>query len=179
MSEIKRYSLTMGAISRKRMMRDDCGNYVLHSDHLAAMEAARAQDKAEIERLRAQIKKYRARLEIDHDWIGDEFGHFTRVECDDDLQIDGIACRDETIKQLDTRIAELEAKVKQTDSLFNDAEAVRRDAAHHRWLRAHANPGFTQSGKPWSVLCSTVELRSWAGIDREIDAAIDAAREKK
>jgi hypothetical protein len=157
--------------------------FVWYSDHLAALEAARAEDKAvidrlqsaleaadlvsaelvkgienrmaEIERLReqvnrllgadaqwdyaklwrdraetaqARIKQYRARLEVDHYWLANEAGDLVRVECAEDQRIDGIECRDETIKLLEARVAELEAKVKQPDSLVNDDEAVRRDA---------------------------------------------------
>lgn len=46
------------------------------------------------------------------------------------------------------------------------------DAELYRWLRDHANPGYAQSGKPWSVQCSGIEIRGWPHIDELIAAAI-------
>jgi hypothetical protein len=88
--------------------------------------------------------------------------------------------------EADAKFAELEAENLHTENLYareierrKDAEAerdaAREDAERYRWLRRNANPGFAQSGKAWSVLVATVEVRTWDGMD----AAIDAARGKE
>src|SRR5690606_24141691 len=59
------------------------------------------------------------------------------------------------------------------------SDDVIRDAERYRWLHGHANPGYAQSGRPWSVQCSGVEIRDWAHIDELIDAAIREQRGEK
>jgi hypothetical protein len=59
------------------------------------------------------------------------------------------------------RLAVLEAPPSQ------DAE----DAARYRWLRDNANPGYTQSGKPWAVMFSSERVENWQEMERAIDAA--------
>lgn len=64
-----------------------------------------ARDAAvEIERLRADIAKYRERLEVDHHYVGVNLDRVDvpYVSADVDLKsYDGIFCRDETIKLLE------------------------------------------------------------------------------
>ena len=60
---------------------------------------------ADIKRLKAQITRYEARLEIDHVWRWSEAdGECVRVEVPEEKRetmYDGLECRDETIKMLD------------------------------------------------------------------------------
>lgn len=161
--------------------------FVLYSDHVAA----RAADKAEIERLQddndslhslldalerrcadqeARIKHYRARLEVDHYWQGTEApGQLARVECEEDHLPDAVACRDETIKLLEARIAELEA---------GQDEAVRRDAERYRWLRQlHGIDTNTLPSLPWvtRVIREGMLPTMTACYAEELDSAVDAA----
>ena len=61
---------------------------------------------AEIERLRAQVRRYAERLEIDHVFKlqNKELVRVDVPKADWDKQIDGISCRDETIKLQDDEI---------------------------------------------------------------------------
>jgi len=83
-------------------------------------EAALAERDKEIERLRAEVVRCHARLEIDHvfrmppdaedgdDLIREDVPMSERAE-----MVDGIACRDETIKLQDQQIEKLLAALEQ------------------------------------------------------------------
>lgn len=73
---------------------------------------------------------------------------------------DDLRARDAAIDALQARIAELEARNAVSE----------RDAERWRWIRENANPGFTQSGKPWGLLCASLEVRTWPQIEAAIDA---------
>jgi len=80
-------------------------------------------------KLHARIAKYRARLEVDHIWVGTEVpGQLQRVECEDDAKYDGIACRDETIKQLEARVAELRTAIDILQAQFDESASLGEQA---------------------------------------------------
>lgn len=69
-------------------------------------------DKAEIEKIRARMRRYADRLEITSHYISTRDGPLEQVEVPEaewDNQIDGIECRNETIRLQDENINRLRA----------------------------------------------------------------------
>jgi hypothetical protein len=87
--------------------------YLCHRarDTLSALSASQA---ALVER----IKKYRAKLEVDHHFVSKAGGPMERVELPfgEDEPYDGIDCRNETIKLQDEQIAKLKARAEAAEA---------------------------------------------------------------
>lgn len=123
MSKTETQSVALSLALLLRMQRDSASGVVTHN---AASRAA-----AELEWLDAENKALRSRLEIDP-------SH----------PIDGIAARDETIRQLEAQIKDL-----------------RTDANRYRWLRANAAE---------FEICVTDATGVFCGNRRDADLEIDA-----
>jgi hypothetical protein len=86
----------------------------------------------DLKEARDRVAKLEARLEIDHVWVSQGDGPMERVEIPPeqrDQQIDGIECRDETIKLARDQIEELakEARDRAIDECAKVADAILSD----------------------------------------------------
>jgi hypothetical protein len=94
-----------------------------------ALSALSASQAALVER----IKKYRAKLEVDHHFVSKAGGPMERVELPfgEDEPYDGIDCRNETIKLQDEQIAKLKARAEAAEA----SQAAMREAIEYaKWV---------------------------------------------
>lgn len=131
--QIKRFKILAGDPHIVASVVD--GSWVAYSDHLADKEASRAEDRAEIASLRAQLALCDISINARDAFLDEIRGALKGIR--NETIVGAIQQLRQRAEKAEARIAELESsqKVKQADSLVNDDEAVRRDAARYRWLR--------------------------------------------
>lgn len=182
--QIKRWDGQRGAT----ISASDDGEFVLYSDHLADKEASRAEDLAEIDRLRRD--KAKLRKVVEHHLKVTERFHERAEKAEDciaeleaqirklnkaDSKVNDICGSFNTATVKDHSTVRSGSTVKDSLTVAED-EAVRRDAERYRWLRISANISWNGYIEYQNLVATDEERQE---MDDAIDAAITAAKESK
>jgi hypothetical protein len=144
---------------------------------LAPILAELAQARAENEELTAKWKDALTATNHNHAMFATEFQKRQAAEADARALREGMASLFERIHQ-DSEVAWVHDNIRAILSTPPSAPSEDAlDARRYRWLRDNANPGFTQSGRPWAVMYSSASVSTWPQLEACLDAAIAASAE--